>query len=101
MIVPHELDILVYWMIERDRIRTAKEAGKPKPWTTDPLLRDYRWCNVRRMDDRVSVWLAEQSGRATGGYRVDAGSPTPALVEGMRAVMSALRPRAEEQLRAL
>lgn len=59
MIVPSELDILVYWMTERDLIRVAKEAGKPKPWTSDPLLRDYRWCNVRRMDDRVSRWLIE------------------------------------------
>lgn len=52
-----ELDILVYWMTERDRIRARKEAGEPKPWTEDPLLRDYRWCNVRRLDDRVSRWL--------------------------------------------
>lgn len=55
-----ELDILVYWMTERDRIRALKESGAPKPWTTDPLLRDYRWCNVKRMDDRVSRWLVEQ-----------------------------------------
>lgn len=54
-----ELDILVMWMLERDRIRAAKEAGAPKPWTADPLLRDYRWCNVRRMDDRVSRWLLD------------------------------------------
>ncbi len=45
--------------------------------------------------ERATVWLAEQSGRATGGYRVDAGEPTPALVEGLRAVMKALHPPAE------
>lgn len=55
--VQSEVDILVYWMTERDRIRAAKEAGLPKPWTTDPLLRDFRWCNVRRMDDAVSQKL--------------------------------------------
>ena len=44
--------------------------------------------------ERATVWLAEQGGRATGGYRVDAGEPTPALVEGLRAVMAALRPSA-------
>lgn len=55
--LPAELEILVYWIQERDRIRAAKEAGAPKPWTADDLLRDYRWCNVRRMDDRVSRWL--------------------------------------------
>jgi len=56
---PAEVEILVYWMIERDRIRMLKETDAPKPWTADPLLRDYRWCNVRRMDDRVSQWLLE------------------------------------------
>lgn len=45
--------------------------------------------------ERATVWLAEQAGRATGGYRVDAGEPTPALVDGLRAVMTALRPAAE------
>lgn len=52
-----ELDILIHWMTERNRIRAHKESGAPKPWTTDPLLRDYRWCNVCRMNDRVSRWL--------------------------------------------
>lgn len=58
--LPTELEILVYWIRERERIRAAKEAGAPKPWTADELLRDYRWCNVRRMDDRVSRWLFER-----------------------------------------
>lgn len=55
-----ELNTLVYWISERENIRRAKEAGKPRPWTSDPLLRDYRWCNVRRMDDRVSRELFER-----------------------------------------
>ena len=54
-----ELDHLVFWMTERETVRALKESGAPKPWTADPLLRDYRWCNVRRMDDRVSRWLFE------------------------------------------
>ena len=45
--------------------------------------------------ERATVWLAEQGGRPTGGYRIDAGEPTPALVEGLRAIMAALKPRAE------
>jgi hypothetical protein len=59
-LVPAELETLVYWIHERDRIRAAKERGASKPWTTDPLLRDYRWCNVRRMDDRVSRELFDR-----------------------------------------
>lgn len=31
--------------------------NRPAPWSDDPLLNVYRWCNVRRMDDRVSQWL--------------------------------------------
>jgi hypothetical protein len=49
-----ELDLLHYWIVERETVRRAKEDGQSKPWTQDVLLRDYRWCNVRRMDDRVS-----------------------------------------------
>lgn len=29
------------------------------PWTLDTILREYRFCNVRRMDDKVSKWLME------------------------------------------
>jgi MoaA/NifB/PqqE/SkfB family radical SAM enzyme len=38
---------------------------------------------------RATVWLAESNGKPAGGYRVD-GAPSPALVTGLRAVMSAL-----------
>lgn len=48
---------LLYWISEREKIRIAKEANKPKPWTDDEILSSYRFCNVRRMDDRVSQWL--------------------------------------------
>jgi MoaA/NifB/PqqE/SkfB family radical SAM enzyme len=43
--------------------------------------------------ERATVWLTEAAGRAAGGYRVDPGEPTAALVEGLRAVMDALRVR--------
>jgi hypothetical protein len=47
----------LYWIKERESIRLKKEAGKPKPWTDDEILQSYRFCNVRRMDDKVSQWL--------------------------------------------
>jgi hypothetical protein len=50
---------LSYWISERDSIRSKKEAGAKKPWTKDLLLRNFRWCNVRRMDDKVSRWLLD------------------------------------------
>lgn len=54
-----QLDILIGWMFEREAIRKRKLQGLPWPWTSDPLLRDFRWCNVRRLDDRVSQELFE------------------------------------------
>ncbi len=51
------LDRLLYWIDERERIRLKKEAGFPRPWTDDAILSSYRFCNVRRMDDKVSQWL--------------------------------------------
>jgi len=58
--IDNELSLLRYWITERERLRKVKEGGGPKPWTADPLLRDFRWCNVRRMDDRVSRELFER-----------------------------------------
>ena len=41
---------------ERDSIRRKKESGE-SVLTLDPVLAKYRFCNVRRRDDRVSRWL--------------------------------------------
>jgi hypothetical protein len=49
--------------------------------------------------ERATVWLLEANGRASGGYRLD-GAPTPALVDGLRAVMGALGARRQEEARA-
>jgi hypothetical protein len=40
--------------------------------------------------ERAVVWLEDRNGRVGGGYRVDPGDPSPALVEGLRAVLAAL-----------
>lgn len=50
---------LIYWITERESIRLKKDLKRPKPWTDDGILQSYRFCNVRRMDDRVSKWLLE------------------------------------------
>lgn len=49
--------IFLYWIKERESIRVSKEAGQPKPWTDDPILQSYRFCNVEREKDTVSVWI--------------------------------------------
>lgn len=53
-----DYDPLWYWISERERIRIRKDVdGAPQPWTDDPILATYRFCNVRREDDRVTVWI--------------------------------------------
>lgn len=44
-------------MEEREAIRLRKESSQPKPWTDDEILQNYRFTNIRRMDDKVSQWL--------------------------------------------
>lgn len=53
------LERLLYWIETRESIRLKKEAGEKPPWTDDEILQSYRFCNCRRMDDRVSKWLLE------------------------------------------
>lgn len=50
-------DRFLYWISERESIRKKREKNLPAPWTDDEILQRYRFCNVRRMDDKVSRWL--------------------------------------------
>lgn len=45
--------------IERHMVYLRRAAGKDKPWTTDPVLRDNRFCNIYRELDTVSVWIID------------------------------------------
>ncbi|WP_296708213.1 nucleotide kinase domain-containing protein [Rhodoblastus sp.] len=49
----------INYIIERENVRIRKERGDPKPWTDDPLLRQYRFTNIRREDDYVTRWIAK------------------------------------------
>jgi len=44
---------------ERYRILLRRRAGEPAPWTQDPVLQSWRFCNVRREDDRVTEWFRD------------------------------------------
>lgn len=47
------------YAIERESIRLRRFVeGGPGPWTTDPVLQQYRFCNVDREDDAVTSWFA-------------------------------------------
>jgi hypothetical protein len=47
------------WIAERHRIYLKKAAGEPPPWTQDEIMQKFRFCNVFRELDRVTVWLRE------------------------------------------
>jgi 5-hmdU DNA kinase, helical domain len=36
-----------------------RQAGKRWPWTTDPILRKYKFCQVFRELDAVTIWIRE------------------------------------------
>jgi hypothetical protein len=42
---------------ERENVRLRRAKGGPAPWTSDEILRDYHFCNVKRSDDRVTQWI--------------------------------------------
>ena len=48
---------LFYWIQERETIRLQRAHGAPKPWTDDEILRSYRFCNVYREHDKVTLWI--------------------------------------------
>ena len=47
----------VWFIGERENIRLSKEAGHQRPWTTDPILNNWRFCNVNRNDDTETKWI--------------------------------------------
>lgn len=53
-------DTLFYWINERESIRIKKDSNLPKPWTTDPILQTYKFCNVHREHDKVSKWICNE-----------------------------------------
>jgi len=55
--VDHSL--IFQWVCEREAVRVRKERGDVPPWTDDPVIAAYRFCNVRREDDRVTIWIRE------------------------------------------
>jgi hypothetical protein len=59
----------LYWITEREAIRLHREEGEGQPWTDDFILNTYRFCNVRRMDDKVSRWLLENWYTPFHGHR--------------------------------
>lgn len=54
-----DLDSFFYWARERYKVFLAKETGAPKPWTSEEVLQNFRFCNVFREDDKVTRWFRD------------------------------------------
>lgn len=54
------LSELFQWVTDRESIRKLKEAGRPRPWSTDPIMNQYRFCNVFREYDTVTKWIMDE-----------------------------------------
>jgi hypothetical protein len=53
------LDRFFYFVDERHKIYLRRQAGQPKPWTADPILREFYFTNVYRELDKTTVWFRE------------------------------------------
>ena len=50
-------DLYWYFANERQNIFIKKLNGDTPPWTNDPILKTYKFCNSYRVNDRVSQYL--------------------------------------------
>ena len=50
-------DLYWYFACERQNIFWKKMNGESAPWTDDPILKEYKFCNSYRVNDRVSQYL--------------------------------------------
>lgn len=57
---PQVFDTYWYFAAERQRIFERRVAGEKGPWTADPILATYKFCNVFRAADRVSQYLIRE-----------------------------------------
>ena len=44
---------------KRENIRLHRESGMAAPWTGDPILQNYRFCNIFREHDTTTQWFRE------------------------------------------
>ena len=60
---------------ERYEIKLRRDAGQPRPWTTNPILAEWRFTNVHREDDRTTVWFRENVREVLSVTGLDADNP--------------------------
>lgn len=55
----NNLDTFWHYINERHLIYERRSSGLSKPWTDDPILMDWKFCNVFRHLDKTSTWMIE------------------------------------------
>jgi alpha-glutamyl/putrescinyl thymine pyrophosphorylase clade 1 len=57
--IPRDGVYELYWTFasRRQAAFERRLAGEPPPWTADPIIQQYKFCNVFRAADRVSQYL--------------------------------------------
>lgn len=57
--VKENFDWLCYFINSRHQIYLDKEAGKPKPWSNDPIFQNWSFCNIFRQLDKQTKSLQQ------------------------------------------
>jgi len=57
------IDSIFEFALKREDLRLVKESGASWPWTCDPILCKFKFTNIRREYDRVTMWLRENWGK--------------------------------------
>jgi hypothetical protein len=57
MIPEHRVEAFFAYARERHSIYLKRLAGDPWPWTSDPILQQYRFTNVFRELDKTTQWF--------------------------------------------
>lgn len=50
-------DLYWYFASERHAAFERRISGEPQPWSKDPILQEFKFCNVYRAADRVSQYM--------------------------------------------
>jgi len=68
---PEVFDLYWHFAAERQAIFERRVAGDARPWTKDPILEKYKFCNVFRAADRVSQFLIRDVAYGFGNVAVE------------------------------
>src|SRR5579863_252995 len=56
----HIYDLYWYFAAERQATLNRRVEGTAPPWTDDPILQTFKFCNVYRAADRVSQYMIRE-----------------------------------------